>query len=798
MKAERISIKSWILPLMAAGALALAACGGKNDPELIAPGQSAVEEDLPAEKRYVYEVQEIGMEQDAAGALTTACEKEGVYYFLENARQTVTPDEAAQAFWLHAVTLDEAAAPRSILLEGNVPEDDRITAAKAAVENAVSTYETVRLEQVRVDEQGNIWGVLSYTFSSYADAEHFSSFRGGFVRHWNADGKLLWESPLDAEAEDGALRVNALSCTQDGGATVLVSGDRVGKYTVKEEGTVSELLSAGDYSDAFLNPYKVLYGKGNLLWILYEDSVSQGYYLLSYDIETEEIGERVVLSDQLDWNHILQIAMEEDGNLIYSDGEGIYSYNVAQGTITTKMDFFNSDLDIGGLDSLFLTEKGFLVSYRSRNTDVNAQDTAEQSVVSFLTKKDGSQIPDKNLIQIGGFYLDSELKSRMIRYNVEHETSRMIFKSYGTYDRAADGYAALKDDLRNGNGPDILVVDSYVMELPELVREGFLTSLDEWLKEDETLSGEDYLDNIWDACRIDGKLYEIIPEFGIETYIGKESLYSGQLAWTTEELEAVQQSVLQSMASGDGLSQEVVLLDEYDFKNFCSQLLAFDGGCFIDEAAGSCSFNSEEFVALLKYAKSLEDARQEHTAENTGWWAEYASRYRDGRVLLEQLTIGDPGDILSGELQEKYGEAVGFPGLPTDSDCGSVIRTGTTYAIVEKSEAKEEAWEFLKFYLTGEYQCRTALLPVSKEAWNSRLEACSQSDSLLEPEAWETQKELLEKLVTAVDRRVLENRELDEIFDRELEDFCAGKKKASDTAYILQTRVNRHLGGLKE
>lgn len=802
MKSGDFWIKKYVISFVAAGILTLAACGGNNDPELTASGQSAVEEELPAEKRYVYDLQEVtlgqGLLSEEDSVLTAACEKNGTGYFLENSRQTVTYGEKIEAVRVIEVPLNGVHVAKEVVLEGTTPEDDRIAAAKALSEEEASAYESFNLEQFQADEQGNFWAAFTYSYSSYTDEEHFSSFYCGYIRHWDASGKLLWESALGTEMETGSFRINGLVCTKEGGAVVLIGADSVGKYHVQQDGTVSELLSAGDYSDAFLNPYKVLYGPDGLLWILYQDSVTQGHYLTSYDMVSDQVGERSTLSDKLDWNHIEQIVVDENGNLVYSDSEGIYSYQVSQGTITRKMDFFNSDLDINGLEGLLLGKNNFLVSYRIRQDSGDIQDKSTSCGIGFLTKADGSQIPDKELIRIGGFYLDSDLKSRMISYNKEHQDSRMIFADYGEYDQISDGYAALKADLRSEEGPDILVVDSYAMELSELATEGLLAELDDLMKEDELVSANQYLDHVFDACKVNGKLYEVVPEFGIETYVGKMSLYQDKMTWTVEEMEALQEAAIQALSASDGASTELFLTDDYDFESFCTQLLRFDGRNFLDQDAGRCSFNSEDFIALLNYAKSQAEYLLEHTPQSTSWWNEYDSRYSKGRVLLENVTIGDPWDILSGKLQEKYGEAVGFPGLPTGSGCGSVIRTGTTYAIAEKSAHKDVAWEFLRFYLTEEYQQQVPLLPVLKKEWENRLEDCRQSDSLLEKETWETQKALLEKLVMAVDRRVLENMEMDAIFSRELEDFCSGKRRAADTAYIIQTRVNRHIGGLRE
>ncbi|MDE7112573.1 MAG: hypothetical protein K2O57_00060, partial [Acetatifactor sp.] len=118
------------------------------------------------------------------------------------------------------------------------------------------------------------------------------------------------------------------------------------------------------------------------------------------------------------------------------------------------------------------------------------------------------------------------------------------------------------------------------------------------------------------------------------------------------------------------------------------------------------------------------------------------------------------------------------------------------------SDHIEGAWEFLRYYLTDDYQSGLRRgIPVQEKIFleNSRSALSgSQSDStdkeVAAPEPM-TEKQL-EKLVTfllSVNRRYYENEEIMNIVSEEIEAFFAGDKTAEETAKLIQNRVQLYL-----
>ena len=102
--------------------------------------------------------------------------------------------------------------------------------------------------------------------------------------------------------------------------------------------------------------------------------------------------------------------------------------------------------------------------------------------------------------------------------------------------------------------PDILVVDSN-MSMDSYIAKGLVANVDDLIAGDEELSKNDYLQNVWDAYRVDGKLYYVIPSFYISTCLLYTSNKSrGEVAYTMLDIEnAATQDLVESLQKIDGV-----------------------------------------------------------------------------------------------------------------------------------------------------------------------------------------------------------------------------------------------------
>ena len=149
-----------------------------------------------------------------------------------------------------------------------------------------------------------------------------------------------------------------------------------------------------------------------------------------------------------------------------------------------------------------------------------------------------------------------------------------------------------------------------------------------------------------------------------------------------------------------------------------------------------------------------------------------------------------------------FGEEISYIGFPMEDGSGSYIRATEAYAISAHSDHIEGAWEFLRYYLTDDYQSGLHQgLPVQKKVFlensSSALSESQNYSSDKESAATEPMtEEQFEKLVTfllSVNRRYYENEEIMNIVSEETEAFFAGDKTSEETAKVIQNRVQLYL-----
>jgi len=82
---------------------------------------------------------------------------------------------------------------------------------------------------------------------------------------------------------------------------------------------------------------------------------------------------------------------------------------------------------------------------------------------------------------------------------------------------AEDIRKELNQDILNGEGPDLLVLDGDIFSCATYAGNGFLQDLYPLMDGDDEFHREDYLENILSAYELNGKLYGFISTFTIYT-----------------------------------------------------------------------------------------------------------------------------------------------------------------------------------------------------------------------------------------------------------------------------------------
>ncbi|MGN1101441.1 MAG: hypothetical protein ACI4RG_04555, partial [Huintestinicola sp.] len=206
-------------------------------------------------------------------------------------------------------------------------------------------------------------------------------------------------------------------------------------------------------------------------------------------------------------------------------------------------------------------------------------------------------------------------------------------------------------------------------------------------------SKDDFMPNVLTALETNGKLYEITPNFSVQTFAAKTSLVGSERSITLDRAKEV-------MA---GMGENVQILNnELTSSDFMAYALTYSD--FVDYESGTCNFDTPEFKAFLEYAKTLPKEIDYDALynDNPNYWMESEKACRENRALLCNVYFSD----FSSYKQTRdgyFGEDITFTGFPVteQSGSGSILSASSEIAISSKSKHKEGAWEFIKYVINN-------------------------------------------------------------------------------------------------
>ena len=365
------------------------------------------------------------------------------------------------------------------------------------------------------------------------------------------------------------------------------------------------------------------------------------------------------------------------------------------------------------------------------------------------------------------------------------------------------GYTQLNNDIISGKMPDILVIDPS-MPFDSYVAKGLIADLYPFFEKDTEINKEDYLTNIFEAFSVNGKLYQLIPQFSVSAVIGKTSIVGDRTGWNMKEFQDLMASLPPETQSFSEMTKEQMLIT--------GLLMTEDE--YINHEDGSCSFDSDGFIQLLELANQFPKELDDSIYDDDKYWESQESAYREDRVILMNTYLSSYRDFNQME-KARFGDDLTLIGFPTESKEGNAISVSTRFALSAKSGSSEGAWEFIRYYMTDEYQNQLRYnFPVKKSALETmEKEAMERPYWLLEdgtkeyyddsfymdgvevkydPMTAEEAAEFTEFLMSV--SMVNEyNQSMIEIVTEEAAAYFEGQKSAQDVAGVIQSRMRIYI-----
>ncbi len=426
--------------------------------------------------------------------------------------------------------------------------------------------------------------------------------------------------------------------------------------------------------------YALLNGKVGAL--CYEDT---GTYVAYVDLETGEVSQKTKIPGN-SYEYSVYAGIGYDFYLVNS--YGVFGYNVGDTELSPIMNYINSDFESYSLYQLVpISETEFFATY-------DTMDTGETMVGRF-TKVDPADVKDKDIIVLACNGLDWSIRTAIIDFNKTNENYKISIQDYASLYGDENDYMAginrFNTDIISGKIPDIIVLDSS-MPIQSYISKGLLEDIKPYIEKDEEFDLNHYMPNIIEAFSTDGKLYQLVPFYYINSMAAKTSVVGEERGWTVQEAMELMENSPEGTQLISGETRSTML-------NNC---LAMAGNQFVDWKTGTCNFESQDFIALLNFL-ALFPEEVDEAVYTDEYWANYESMWREDKVIAMPMNLFDFSNYNYNQ-EGTFGEKITMIGFPAGNGDGSAIVPGMQFALSAKSAYKEGAWEFLRYFLTEECQ----------------------------------------------------------------------------------------------
>ncbi|NLL77946.1 MAG: extracellular solute-binding protein [Clostridiales bacterium] len=653
-----------------------------------------------------------------------------------------------------------------------------------------STTTTIPLEDnqslnsLTVDEQGNYYGILNEYFEDSSDPENYVWEDNYYLVKLDAKGGEIWKQPLKGEESETYYGINWMRILRDGriavmdtqGITLFDSEGQVQKkIKQEEESNIGEVIELED-GTIVVNCYNQENGK---------------YLFKKLDIETGKLSEEyVVPGNSSMYSYFPGVGYD----LLLVSNSGISGYNLGDESVTELMNYIDSDLNASYIYNIVpVSDKEF---YGMINDNL----TGYSTLMKF-TKVEPKDVVDKKVLTLGCNGINWDVRNQVVKFNKANDQYRIKIKDYSEYNTEEDytvGITKLNTDIASGNVPDILILDNN-LPTESYISKGLFEDLYTYIDKDEELNRADYFQNVLKAYETNGKLYQLVPSFSVFTVVAKTADVGTETGWSLEDLNAVMASKPEGTEVFANETRGSVL-------NYSIQM---SGRQFIDWETGECKFNSDAFISLLEFLKQFPE-QYDDSYYTDEFWRDYDSLWRDGKVLLS-ISYMDSFSSYNYMKKGTFGEDITFKGFPAEDRNGSAIMPNLDLVMSSKSKNKDGVWQFIRYFLTDEYQNTLEYgWPLSMKRIDALAEKAKQRESY-EDENGQiveydqtyyvggvevtispmTQDEVDDVLafINTVDQPYSYDENLINIISEESAPYFSGQKSAKDVADIIQSRV---------
>ena len=691
------------LLLAAVSALSLTACGGNGD--TAGTGAAADTPSGTPAPEYIYKAESTHIYSGAsdAGVSPLVTADNGVYCATmekvgENVPEGVTPEYEGQYDINEARLCFMDFSGKLSKLENYVPLTTDIDG-----EGKRDFVTSSHPENAAIDNDGNLV-VLEQVMTSYSEApedvkaddlEYFgydNSSTQSFIRVLDQTGAELSCAQIDLPADS---YINGMYVDADGSVVIgcdteiyAFGTDGEKHYTIQPDGYVYGITRVRD---------------GRIAASLYENTGESAIRII--DSKEKALGSKSYSIS--DYAYEL-VPGSGEYDLYFTAGSSFCGFSLDSGESTTLFNWIDSDVNGDSVYNLRVGTDGVV---RALSIEYSSKGDEYTIDLIRLTKVPYDSVPQKTHLTLATVYSSYELRSAVIKFNRSSDKYHIDIRDYyeltGSNDYAA-AQTKLNTELMAGTLPDIIDLSSD-MPYEQLAAKGLLEDLYPYIDSDSELDRSDFFPNILSAYEVDGKLCAAVAGFGIMSVIGASTVVGDTPGWTYDDYYA-------ALA---GMPEGCQGFDAYFTKNTMLQVgLAIDMNSFMDWTSGRCNFDSDAFKALLAFSDQFPS---DADMENYELTEETSSAYRIAQGQ-QMLTVASIYSFNDGSNDNPFKTDVTYIGFPNATgEPGNVVSGVNMYGITSACQDKDAAWQFVRTFLTEEFQRDTGSLPTNINAFNTLL-----------------------------------------------------------------------------
>ena len=664
--------------------LSLAACGGKDEDALT--GTVYVPEFVE------FDLSELGIQYINAGC----CDGEYIYMLAEAMQEVEEVDPATGESYIN---YEYKTTIFRLSMDGTEAAELENYEPSGSAEGAVDRESYFYIEGLTAGADGTLWvteTVEEYIYDVPEDFDPQTDYlwnyemienrRSQIRRNLDSTGSEIsrletsgLEEALGFDQQGGYvgstvmddagnLFVFAEVYTETGYETKLVVLDRNMDrlFEIKEQDMYGELILLGDGLVAMSSDkYDRLTGEG-------------GQVLRTIDMENGTWGDEYPMPV----NAGRVYPGSGDYLFCYDNGDSLYGYDAAAQAGEKILTWSNADINRSDLSFFTFLEDG-RVAAMTRSWG----DSGMEAEIVLLTERDAATLQDRTVLTYATMYLNYEMREKIIDFNKSQTECRIEIRDYSEFNTQDDynaGLTKLNTEIIAGKVPDIL--DTSGLPIHQYGGKGLLEDLWPYIEADEELGGREALmQEVLQAAQQDGKLYRLFNSFTIRTAVGASDVVGDELSWTLDDLSRALEK----------MPEECTIFSQWDTKEgMLSNVMSMQLDNFVDFKTGECSFDSEEFVALLEFCNSF-PLEYDWNSVDMDEYEDELDRISGGRQLLSMETLYDFQYI---QIQQYlFGGEITYVGYPReDGGVGSTFVVEGGLAMSTTCKDKEAAWSFLR------------------------------------------------------------------------------------------------------